>query len=169
MRDRGFTLVELLVVVAIIGILMMLLTPAISGAMERARRASCSANLRALITATQTAAVDGDGRYPVLHAANSSPYYFAYLTNNPLVAAYGITRGHCYRPSNRRDWNFNHFWNWSMQGRMSVWGYVYLAKDNAHVFNGWSALQTHTIQPVFPTRLTDRSSVQVLWADLTRE
>jgi prepilin-type N-terminal cleavage/methylation domain-containing protein/prepilin-type processing-associated H-X9-DG protein len=50
---RGFTLVELLVVVAIIAVLIALLLPALSAVKERARRAYCGSNLRQIALAHQ--------------------------------------------------------------------------------------------------------------------
>ncbi|HMO12606.1 MAG TPA: DUF1559 domain-containing protein [Pirellulaceae bacterium] len=48
---RGFTIIELLVVVAVIGILMAILVPAIHQVRESARRTNCASNLRQIGTA----------------------------------------------------------------------------------------------------------------------
>jgi prepilin-type N-terminal cleavage/methylation domain-containing protein/prepilin-type processing-associated H-X9-DG protein len=60
----GFTLVEMLVVIAIIGILAALLLPAVSRGKMRAHQAACTSNLRQVGLAFQSFAHDHNDRYP---------------------------------------------------------------------------------------------------------
>ena len=61
-RRAAFTLVELLVVVAIIAILAAILFPVFARARENARRSSCSSNLKQLGLGLRQYAQDYDGR-----------------------------------------------------------------------------------------------------------
>jgi prepilin-type N-terminal cleavage/methylation domain-containing protein/prepilin-type processing-associated H-X9-DG protein len=60
----GFTVIELLVVVAVIAIIAGLLSPAIQQGMFKARRSACCANLRQIGLAFNLYADDHSGRYP---------------------------------------------------------------------------------------------------------
>lgn len=60
---RAFTLIELLIVIAIIGILSGILLASFSGGTESARAAKCLTNLRSLATAAQAYGA-ASGRYP---------------------------------------------------------------------------------------------------------
>ncbi len=61
---RGFTLVELLVVIAIIAVLIALLLPSLRKAREQAERTACLANLRTIAQALHMYAGDSRGALP---------------------------------------------------------------------------------------------------------
>jgi prepilin-type N-terminal cleavage/methylation domain-containing protein/prepilin-type processing-associated H-X9-DG protein len=69
MARRAFTLVELLVVVAIVAIQLAILLPAIAAARESARRAHCASNLRQVAAGTMILANNNRGRYRLSHHA----------------------------------------------------------------------------------------------------
>lgn len=60
---NGFTLLELLIVVAIIAILLSVLLPSVQAARRQARAAVCASNLRQLAIANNAYATDHAGRY----------------------------------------------------------------------------------------------------------
>lgn len=63
-RTRGFTLVEMLIVISIITLLAVLLLPVFTLAKEKGRRASCVSNLRQLGMAMLQYSQDADERLP---------------------------------------------------------------------------------------------------------
>ncbi len=78
----GFSLIELLVVVALIGILASLLLPALSRTKEAARQATCINNLRQLGLAAQLYWDDHQGesfRYRTESDATGDTYWFGWL------------------------------------------------------------------------------------------
>jgi prepilin-type N-terminal cleavage/methylation domain-containing protein/prepilin-type processing-associated H-X9-DG protein len=61
-KNGGFTLVELLVVIAVIALLMAILLPALSKARTQAKRAMCLSGLKQLLTAWMGYADNSDGK-----------------------------------------------------------------------------------------------------------
>jgi prepilin-type N-terminal cleavage/methylation domain-containing protein len=64
-QDKGFTLVELLIVIVILGILATVTVFAVSGITSRGKTTACKADAKTLRTAIESYAADqGNGAYP---------------------------------------------------------------------------------------------------------
>ncbi|EIP98536.1 prepilin-type N-terminal cleavage/methylation domain-containing protein [Opitutaceae bacterium TAV1] len=70
LRHRAFTLIELLTVIAIIGVLAAITIPVVGRVREKARAAQCTSNLRQLSTALLLYASENKQMIPAVYATN---------------------------------------------------------------------------------------------------
>ena len=83
-RSRAFTLIELLTVIAIIGVLAAIIIGSVSKVRDAARRSTCVSNLRQIGAAFPLYAADNKGMYPAVRQATYPyPGGSGYTSANP--------------------------------------------------------------------------------------
>ena len=88
--SRGFTLLELIIVVAVISLIMLVVAPNVLDTLDRGRRSSTQADMRALATALERYAADHRG-YPtaVLLSDLRSEMVPRYIKSLPTTDGWG--------------------------------------------------------------------------------
>jgi type II secretion system protein G len=90
---RGFTLLELLIVIAIIAILAAILVPNMLHARAQAQTASCEGNMKQIATALEMYATDHSGQYPAASGPVDAALFGGagnpYMTSTPVDPAGG--------------------------------------------------------------------------------
>jgi prepilin-type N-terminal cleavage/methylation domain-containing protein len=91
LKQKGFTLIELMIVVAIIGILAAIAIPRFADMLEKSREGSTKGNLGSFKSAASIYYGDHEGQWPVeINAANNTAHRFSlYLEVIPPVKVTG--------------------------------------------------------------------------------
>ncbi len=96
-NKKGFTLIELMIVIAIIAILAAILVPNFLKARAQGQLAACESNIKNLATALEMYATDNTGTYPAsLGVLTSSTSGGGYMKTIPICPSFRATSSYAY-------------------------------------------------------------------------
>ena len=133
---RGFTLIEILVVVGMLAVLAGILLPSINRAREQATITGCAANLRAAGQSLINYAVQNNDRLPVFPGAGAWLWDLPVETRNALVK-HGTARNSMYCPGFDEQ-NVDKLWDFDPEEdgvvNFSVTGYFWLIQRSGGTY-----------------------------------
>ncbi len=143
-RNRGFSLIELVLVLATIGVLAALVFPEYQKVMERARSTACLNNLRQIGVAVGVYLADNDNTFPFIEPNPDDPVYDAAYEAKPMLVElgpYGVTPQLLKCPADLKAGNYfqrrgsSYQWSPMLDGEVKVNPVVYGRRGGARTVN----------------------------------
>lgn len=94
-KARGFSLIELIIVIAIVGLLATMAIPEMDKAIDRSKSVACMGSLRQIGVAVTSYVSDNNGKYPSIETNPDNPVYPEGVEAKPIweeLEAYGISK-----------------------------------------------------------------------------
>jgi prepilin-type processing-associated H-X9-DG protein len=159
-RCAGFTIVELLAIIVIVGLLVALALPAVAGSKSRTRIAQCASNLKQLASAMQIYGSDYDNRLP--SGGGFWLWDVPYLTGE-LILQRGATRDNFYCPGFPEQ-NYDPHWNFSVNTNTMT---GYRVTGYAYTFPNAASLIATNVNTTLAPPVGVAPATRVLMADAT--
>jgi prepilin-type processing-associated H-X9-DG protein len=143
-RNRAFSLVELVLVIAFAAILIALALPEYQSVVERASSVACMSNLRQIGIAVAAYLGDNDNTFPFIEPNPDDPVYDAAYEAKPMLAElspYGVTPQLLKCPADLKAGNYfkvrgsSYQWTPILDGELRVNPVVYGRRGGARTVN----------------------------------